>query len=186
MHGLREFGVQASVWRVECARYGDRRRELRMDSTDWQILEQLQLDATASHAQIGERVHLSTSQVSRRIQRMSDEGVIRGQVALLDHEALGLGVEAYVTVKLASYARRDVQAFHQRIKSLPSIVECCSLTGGSDYLLRVLSTDLKAFNALINRDLLDHGDVASVRSSIVLDRIKRTMAIPLIRDVSSA
>jgi Lrp/AsnC family leucine-responsive transcriptional regulator len=171
MHGLREFGVQAAVWRVECARYGDRRRELRMDSTDWQILEQLQLDATASHG---------------RIQRMSDEGVIRGQVALLDHEALGLGVEAYVTVKLASYARRDVQAFHQRIKSLPSIVECCSLTGGSDYLLRVLSTDLKAFNELINRDLLDHGDVASVRSSIVLDRIKRTMAIPLIRDVSSA
>jgi Lrp/AsnC family leucine-responsive transcriptional regulator len=151
----------------------------RMNALDSQILAQLQVDASLSHAQIGERVHLSASQVSRRIQRMEEDGVIRGHVALLDHEALGLQVEAYVTVKLASYARADVEAFHRRVTSLPSVVECCSLTGDSDYLLRVVSHDLKAFNALINRDLLDHGDVANVRSSIVLDRIKRTTALPL-------
>ena len=181
---------------VQCPRNIDRENEIarmyiayfvrnahnpRMDATDRRILEQLQTDAARSHADIGDVVHLSPSQVSRRIQRMQAEGVIRAQVALLNPEALGLQVEAYVTVKLASFARAEVEAFHHRITTLPEVVECCSMTGDSDYLLRVMTTDLKAFNRLINRDLLDHGDVAAVRSSIVLDRIKRTSALPLHR-----
>lgn len=158
---------------------------LRMDKIDRRILAHLQRDASQSHAQIGEQVHLSPSQVSRRIQRMESEGIIRAQVALLSEEALGLMVEAYVTVTLTSYAKSQVEAFHHRVSDLGAVVECCSLTGDSDYLLRVLSTDLKSFNELITRDLLGHGDVASVRSSIVLDRIKRTTALPL-RGVDSS
>jgi len=150
-----------------------------MDPIDAQILTQLQKDASRSHAQIGERVNLSASQVSRRIQRLQEAGVIRSQVALLDPESLGLQVEAYVTVKLASYSRPDVQAFHRRVTALDAVVECSALTGGSDYLLRVVTRDLKSFNELINHELLGHGDVASVRSSIVLDRIKRTTALPM-------
>ncbi|HEY2399310.1 MAG TPA: Lrp/AsnC family transcriptional regulator, partial [Steroidobacteraceae bacterium] len=139
----------------------------------------LQTDASISHAELGARVNLSASQCSRRIARLQELGIIRGTVALLDEAELGLQLEAYVTVTLSSYARSEVQAFHSRVVELPQVIECCSLTGDSDYLLRVLTKDRAAFSKFLNEDLLGHGDVARVRSSIVLDRIKRTTALPL-------
>ncbi len=150
-----------------------------MDRTDLKLLALLQHDAALSHADLAERVHLSPSQCSRRIARLVADGVITRQVALLDEGALGLGVEAYVTVRLASYARAVVAAFHARIAGIAAVVECCALTGDADYLLRVLTPDLAALSRLMNEELLGHGDVAGVRSSIVLDRIKRTTALPL-------
>ncbi len=150
-----------------------------MNRIDRKILALLQTDASISHADLGARVNLSPSQCSRRIARLQELGIIRGTVALLDEAELGLQLEAYVTVTLSSYARSEVQAFHSRVVELPQVIECCSLTGDSDYLLRVLTKDRAAFSQFLNEDLLGHGDVARVRSSIVLDRIKRTTALPL-------
>ena len=150
-----------------------------MDRTNRKLLALLQHDASPSHAELAEQVNLSPSQCSRRIQRLTADGVIRAQVALLDEAALGLGVEAYVTVTLASYAREVAEGFHARIAALPQVVECCALTGDADYLLRVLTRDLASFSALMNGEVLGHGDVAGVRSSIVLYRIKRTTELPL-------
>jgi Lrp/AsnC family leucine-responsive transcriptional regulator len=150
-----------------------------MNRIDRKILALLQTDASISHADLGARVNLSPSQCSRRIARLQELGIIRGTVALLDETELGLQLEAYVTVTLSSYARSEVQAFHSRVVELPQVIECCSLTGDSDYLLRVLTKDRAAFSKFLNEDLLGHGDVARVRSSIVLDRIKRTTALPL-------
>jgi Lrp/AsnC family leucine-responsive transcriptional regulator len=150
-----------------------------MNRVDRKILALLQTDASISHAELGERVNLSASQCSRRIARLQELGIIRGMVALLDEAGVGLQLEAYVTVTLASYARPVVAGFHSRIGKLPEVIECCSLTGDSDYLLRVLTRDRPAFSKFLNEDLLGPGDVARVRSSIVLDRIKRTTALPL-------
>ena len=154
-------------------------QHMRMDRIDRKILALLQEDASIPQTDLSEKVNLSPSQCSRRIQRLESEGIIRRHVALLNPEALGLQVEAYVAVALATYVKEAVAAFHERISSLDSVVDCCSLTGDIDYLLRVVSKDLRAFNEFINRDLLGPGDVASVRSSIVLDRIKRTTALPV-------
>jgi Lrp/AsnC family leucine-responsive transcriptional regulator len=150
-----------------------------MDRLDLKILAQLQDDATISHAELGERIGLSASQVSRRVQRLTQDGAIRRQVALLDAESLGLNVEAYVLVSLSSYAKGVAQAFHERMVSIPQVVECCALTGDSDYLLHLMARDLPALSHLINEDLLGHGDIANVRSNIVLNRVKRTTALPL-------
>ena len=152
---------------------------LRMDRTDLRILAELQADSSRPASELAEKVHLSHSQCSRRIQRLHEDGVIRAQVALLDEKRLGLQVEAYVTITMASFARADVSAFHTRVTSLQAVVDCCALTGDADYLLRVLAPDLPSFSRLLNEDLLGHGDVASLRSSIVLDRIKHTTAVPL-------
>lgn len=150
-----------------------------MDDLDRKILAQLQQDCSRSHADLAALVHLSPSQVSRRIARLEQEGIVRGQVALLDPDALGLDTEAQILVTLASYAGDVLSGFHARISALPEVLDCCATTGDADYWLRVVTRDLKALSRLINRDLLGHGDVASVRSSIVLDRIKRTTALPL-------
>jgi len=152
-----------------------------MNRIDLKILDQLQTDASISHPELGARVNLSASQCSRRVQRLEELGVIRKTVVLLDEAALGLQLEAYVTVTLSSYTQKDVAGFHARVADLPEVVECCSLTGDSDYLLRVLTTDRNAFSRFLNKDLLGHGDVARVRSSIVLEKIKRTTAVPLPR-----
>jgi Lrp/AsnC family leucine-responsive transcriptional regulator len=152
-----------------------------MNRIDLKILDQLQTDASISHPELGARVNLSASQCSRRVQRLEELGIIRKTVVLLDEAALGLQLEAYVTVTLSSYTQKDVAGFHQRVADLPEVVECCSLTGDSDYLLRVLTTDRNAFSRFLNKDLLGHGDVARVRSSIVLEKIKRTTAVPLPR-----
>jgi Lrp/AsnC family transcriptional regulator, leucine-responsive regulatory protein len=150
-----------------------------MDGLDRKLLTQLQEDCSLSHPELGEIVNLSASQVSRRIARMQQAGLIRKQVALLDGDSLGLGTEASISVTLASYAPDIVSRFQARISALPQVLDCCATTGDADYLLRVITVDLKALSRLINHDLLGYGDVASVRSSVVLDRIKRTTALPL-------
>lgn len=150
-----------------------------MDMLDRKILAQLQTDASRSHAELGEIVHLSASQISRRIARLEASGMIRHQVAILDEEQLGLTVQAYVSITLASYSRDIVHRFHDRVCALEEVLDCCATTGDADYLLRIVARDLKALSRLINEELLGHGDVVNVRSSITLDVIKRTTSLPL-------
>jgi Lrp/AsnC family leucine-responsive transcriptional regulator len=150
-----------------------------MDEIDRRLLALIQEDASLSHVEIGEKVHLSPSQCSRRLQRLQQEGYVRKQVALLDEVKLGLQVEAYVLVTLTSHVAGAATAFHGRVREHPAIIECCALTGDADYMLRIITADLAALSALINDHLLGKGDVASVRSSIVLNRIKRTTALPV-------
>ena len=150
-----------------------------MDRADASILKQLQNNCTMSHAEIGEIANLSASQVSRRIQRLQQDGVVRRQVALLDEAALGLQVEAFVAVALSSYAPEVVRRFHERICGLEDVLDCSATTGDADYLLRIVSRDLRAFSRLMNREILGHGDVSKVQSSVVLDRVKRTTELPL-------
>ena len=150
-----------------------------MDATDRRLLAQLQENAGISQMELSDKVHLSASQCSRRIQKLQQDGYIDRQVVLLNNRKLGLEVEAYVMVALTSHKANEAAAFHERVKQHPAIVECCSLTGDADYLLRVVTTNLDALADLINNSLLGKGDVASVKSSIVLTRIKRTTALPL-------
>ncbi|OYU35938.1 Lrp/AsnC family transcriptional regulator [Novosphingobium sp. PASSN1] len=150
-----------------------------MDKLDHQLLALLQTDASRPHADLARLVGLSASQVSRRIARLEADGFIRATVALLSEAALGLQVEAYVAVAMASYAPDVVRGFHERISALPEVLDCRATTGDSDYLLRIVARDLAAYSRLMNQQLLGHGDVASVRSSVVLDRIKHTTSLPL-------
>jgi len=150
-----------------------------MDKIDLRILAQLQADSSRSHAELAHAIHLSSSQVSRRIAKLEQDGIIRQHVALLDEEGLGLQVEAFVTVAMTSYAPEVVTGFQHRMSALDQVVDCCATTGDADYLLRVVAHDLRSFSAFINEELLGHGDIAKVHSSVVLERIKRTTALPL-------
>jgi len=150
-----------------------------MDKIDLRILAQLQADSSRSHAELADAIHLSSSQVSRRIAKLEQDGIIRQHVALLDEEGLGLQVEAFVTVAMTSYAPEVVTGFQHRMSALDQVVDCCATTGDADYLLRVVAHDLRSFSAFINQELLGHVDIAKVHSSVVLERIKRTTALPL-------
>jgi Lrp/AsnC family leucine-responsive transcriptional regulator len=150
-----------------------------LDNFDLRLLHALQIDGHSTHADLAERVRLSPSQISRRIQRLEQLGFIDRHVTLLNSEKLGLDVRAYVTIVLRSHAETEIKAFHERLLRLPEVQECCKITGDADYLLKITTSDLKSYNRILTEYLLKAPEVASVRSGIVLEEIKNTTALPL-------
>ena len=150
-----------------------------LDPVDAKILDIIQHDASLSVAEIAERVGLSPSPCWRRIKRLEDEGIIRGRVTLLDSEKLGLGFEVFATVKLGQPTRDNLDAFEQAVAQWPEVVQCANITGREDYVLRVVATDIHAFDHFLREKLLSLGLVQDVESHIVIRGVKNSTAVPL-------
>lgn len=162
-----------------------------LDKTDRKILAILQLDGRLSNQDLAERVSLSPSPCLRRIKRLEEAGVIRQYVALLAPEKIGLGLLAYVNVRLEKHSEAalpDVArsgtaprtAFALAVEQWPEVVACYAMTGDMDYLLRVHVEDMAHFSRFMMATLLRHPAVLDVKSSFALQRIKDTTALPLL------
>ena len=149
------------------------------DETDRQILLALQQDGRLTNNDLAEQVGLSPSQCSRRRSRLEDNHFIRGYHAQLDMERAGVGMICIVSITLASHNADNARLFGELVAGLPTVLEAYALTGEMDYLLKVITTDLKSFSHFINTVLLPHESVANVKTSIVLDTLKNTSALPL-------
>ena len=150
-----------------------------MDRYDRRILEELQKDARLTNNDLSERVNLSPSQCSRRRTRLEQEGFIRGYFADLDRNLLGLGIVNIITVTLDTHNRDHARRFARLVADLPEVLEAHSLTGEMDYLLKVVTPDLRALSGFVNEVLLPHEAVRHVKSAIVLDTLKETHVLPL-------
>ena len=149
------------------------------DAVDVRILDLLQKDASISVADLAEQVGLSSSPCWRRIKRLEEEGVITARVTLLDREKLGLNFEVYATVKLQLPTRENLERFETASRKWADCVECSTVTGPSDYLLRIMTTDIHAYDDFLRDKVLGLGLVSDVQSSIVVRVAKRTTAAPL-------
>jgi Lrp/AsnC family transcriptional regulator, leucine-responsive regulatory protein len=145
-----------------------------LDQFDRRLLEELQHDGRLGNAQLGERVNLSASQVSRRVQRLIEAGYILRFQAVVDPGKVGIGLKAYCLVTLKIHGGDSMQAFHKRVMGLPQVMECHSLTGEADYLLKVAVADLKALADFMSEYLMKAPEVATIRSSIVLESVKES------------
>ncbi len=152
-----------------------------LDATDLRILAELQRDAAITAQELADRIHLSPSQAARRRARLEAEGYVLATVARLDPARLGLGVQAFVQVQMASHAPEGARGFLRLLADLPEVVNAWTLTGEADYLLQVWCADLAGLNALIHGRLLPHPAVARVQSQIVMDQPKRFAGLPLPR-----
>jgi DNA-binding Lrp family transcriptional regulator len=150
-----------------------------IDRTDIRILEQLQTNAKLSHAALGELVHLSSSQISRRVARLEASGLLQCYSVVLDPDVLGLDVEAFTAVSLDRHNPGVGDAFEQGIQAFDEILDCMAVTGEADYILRIVAPDLNAFASLVTDRLIKLPGVKMVRSSIGLRRIKRSHVMPL-------
>ena len=150
-----------------------------LDPTDIQLLTALQEDAQLTSEKLGEILNLSASQVGRRRQRLEAEGYIQGYRARLAPLKLGLQVQAFVSVQMATHAPDQVKTFVRILKTRREVTSAWTLTGEADYLLRVYCDDLAALNTLIHQILLPHPAVARVQSQIVMDQIKADAPLPL-------
>jgi DNA-binding Lrp family transcriptional regulator len=150
-----------------------------LDGTDLRLLAELQRDATITAQELGERLGLSPSQAARRRQRLEAEGVVAGYLARLDPDRLGLKVQAFIQVQMAAHSPDAARDFARLLATLPQVVSAWTITGQSDYLLRVWCADLAELNRLVHGSLLPHPSVSRVQSQIVMDQLKPESGLPL-------
>jgi DNA-binding Lrp family transcriptional regulator len=150
-----------------------------LDEFDRKILSLLQDDARLTNNDLSERVNLSPSQCSRRRQRLEEEGLIRGYRAVLDRERLGFPLVNIISVTLATHNRDNARRFAELLERLPEVQEAHALTGEMDYILKVVTPDLKSLATFVNDVLLPHDSVQHVKTAIVLQTLKETGALPI-------
>jgi Lrp/AsnC family transcriptional regulator, leucine-responsive regulatory protein len=155
-----------------------------IDKFDREILIALQRDGRINNQDLADRIGLSPSACLRRVKRLEHEGLIKSYAAVLDAEKLGIGLLAYVNVKLEKRAvaragRLAFDDFKDAVQTWPEVVACFSMTGDADYLMRVQVRDLSHFSRFVMDKLLKYPGVLDVRSGFALERIKDTVAVPL-------
>lgn len=152
---------------------------MHLDPADLQLLAALQRDSTQTAQDLSETLHMSPSQAGRRRQRLEAEGYIAGYRAYLDPEKVGLRVEAFIQIVMATHTKENAQDFVRLTRTRAEIVGAWTLTGDADYLLRVYCTDLTALNMVVQQVLLPHPAVSRVQSQIVMERVKPDAPLPV-------
>src|SRR6202451_119414 len=150
-----------------------------LDRADLRILELLQEQGATSAADVAGRLDMTPSTCWRRVGRLGELGVIRKRVALLDREKVGLSVMVFSHVKLTGHGRDALLRFEQAVRAHPEILECYTLMGETDFLLRIVCRDIRAYEAFFLDHLSRFPGVQSVNSSIALAVIKETTTLPL-------
>jgi Lrp/AsnC family transcriptional regulator len=143
-----------------------------LDSIDIKILDHLQKDASLSTAELAERVGLSQSPCWRRIQRMRDEGYIQSQVAILDRQKLGFHMQIFALVKMTTLTEEKRAEFVKAIRNTPEILECYTVFGEMDVMLKVLVPDVNWYQEFIFSTILKLPGVVDVRSTVTLQQTK--------------
>jgi Lrp/AsnC family leucine-responsive transcriptional regulator len=150
-----------------------------LDSFDLKLLAALQSDYSQTHQQLAAQVHLSPSQCSRRVQRLMESGLVAGTKAILKPEAVGLAVTAYVLVTLRTHAHNDVDHLNHDLARYEEVAELSALTGEADYLLKLRCHDMKHLSEFLNDRLMAHAEIATVKTSVVLQPLKETTEVSL-------
>lgn len=154
--------------------------KIHIDLVDQKILESLQQDATLSLAEISELVGLSPSPCWKRIKRLEDAGVIVKRVALLDRQALQLGVTVIVSIRAARHNEEWFEQFSQGVICIPEVIEFYRMSGDVDYILKVVAKDIDDYDR-IYRELIKIADLTDVSSTFAMQELKSTTVLPVRR-----
>jgi len=150
-----------------------------LDEMDAKILDRMQEDARISLSDLAEEVASSRSAVWRRVQKMEADGVIKKQTILLDANKVGLGVMVFAHVKMQAQNRDSLPEFIEKVSSFPEVMECHTLMGDIDFILKVLVKDVQAYEDFFWKRLSHIDGVREISSSIALTAVKNTTSIPV-------
>jgi Lrp/AsnC family leucine-responsive transcriptional regulator len=153
----------------------------KLDRYDRIILNTLQEHGRASNVELSEKASLSPPQCYRRVRRLETEGVIRGYAAQVDPAAVGFGVVAFVNLNIDREQFKQVRTLEKAIRQFPEILECYTISGDFDYLLKVVASDLKSLSAFLTDRLMQVPGVSGVRSMVCLEEIKHASPLPIER-----
>jgi len=154
-------------------------KSYQLTELDRRIICELQRDASLSHADLAERVGSSTASVWRRIRAMESAGILLGTVRMVDAIKVGCGVNVLCNIRSRSHTIEVRRSLEDFIRERPEILECYSMSGDWDYLLRIVARDVADYEAFLMRTLLNHPSVASASSHFALSVTKHTTALPL-------
>jgi Lrp/AsnC family leucine-responsive transcriptional regulator len=152
---------------------------IQLDAIDVRILKALQDDARLTNSDLADRVGLSASPCLRRVRRLEKEGFIRTYRAVLDREAIGLGLTVFVDIKVEKHNRETAQALQEALRALPEVVSCHMVSGAADFVAEIVVANLKAYERLLTEKLLTLPMIADIRSNFALSRVKSDAALPL-------
>ena len=150
----------------------------RLDAIDRKILVLLQDDASLSVAEIGHRVGLSSTPCWKRIQKLEAEGVIAKRVALVDPEKVGLGITVFVSIETSDHSEGWLDRFAKTVGAMPEVMEFYRMAGDVDYMLRVVASDMHAYDQFYKR-LIAAVPLKNVTSRFAMEKIKSTTSLPI-------
>jgi Lrp/AsnC family transcriptional regulator len=157
----------------------EKKTEIELDRQDSRILAALQTDSSQAIAELAETVGLSTNACWRRIKRLEELGVIRGRVALLDPEKLGLGVTVFVSVRTNEHNDAWLQQFDAAVAQIPEVVELYRMSGDIDYLMKIVVADIAHYDRVYKR-LIKAVRLTDVSSGFAMEQMKYTTALPVL------
>ena len=152
---------------------------MKLSPTDIKILQLLQQDASLTAAEIADQVNLSASPCWRRITRLQKAGLIDRRVALLNAEALGLGLVVFARIRLDKNDEASLHQFEESVRGLPEVVECYTVTGSADYFLKIVTRDIKHYDRFLRRQLIQIPLVRDINSNVAVTQIKYSTELPL-------
>ena len=152
---------------------------MKLDKQDIAILKLLQKDATLSTANIADKINVSQSPCWRRINRLEQAGLIKRRVALLNRDALGMEVVVFATINLTSTGRLNLIEFEEDIVRYPEVVECYTMTGIWDYMLKIVTRDIRHYEAFARNTLTASPAIRELHSHMAVTEIKNVTELPL-------
>ena len=150
-----------------------------LNAQDIKILELLQANSDRSSTEIADLLNMSQSPCWRRINRLEQAGYIDRKVAILNREALGMDLVAFTTINLSAAGRKNMELFEEGVLLLDEVVECYTMTGAWDYMLKVVVRDIRLYEQFVRTQLLELPMIGEVHSHMAVTEIKNTTELPL-------
>ena len=152
----------------------------KLDKTDFKILKELQIDGRISNLDLAQKVGLSATHTFERVKKLEKAKIIKSYHAELNVESLGLGIQTFMLVSLAQTRGNSVPNFIKQIDEIPEIIECYHVTGSSDYVLKIMVTDIAAYESLAMDKIRNISEIANVTTMVILSTIKKAKVVPLV------
>jgi len=149
-----------------------------MDAIDIKLLELLQHNAELTIQELSKEVHLSTTPCWKRINQLKNNGYINKTVSLVDRKRVGANVTAMVSIKVNNHNQERISIFSKTIQDIPEVIECYRMSGETDYLLKVVVSDIESYDAFY-KNLIEKVQFLKVTSNFAIEEIKSTTEIPL-------
>ena len=152
---------------------------IKLDTIDKRLLELLQEDSNTHVKELASRLHLTKTPIYDRIKRYVKEGIIQKYVAVLDPTKIEKAIVVFCSVSLESQKLAEIETFSKAVADIPEVIECYLMGGANDFLLKVIVKDLQAYHQFSSGKLAALPNVSQIKSTFVLDEVKRSTVIPL-------
>lgn len=152
---------------------------VKLDLIDRKILEILQTNAKITNAQLSKDIGLSPAPTLERVKKLENSGIISSYHAKLDSSKIGLGVSTFVLVELKGHNKKNIDAFLEEINKVPEVIECHHITGSGDFILKVITSDIGAYQQLMLEKVSEIEVVDSLQSMVILSTFKDSKVMPV-------